>query len=201
MRNINMTCHSRFKSVLLTGLVTLLCVSSETAQAQVEKPFKINGQGIGPTGLPLPGQPPRPHFIEGNATHLGRHCGRGAVQTLDVVGVDPDTGVISGIFESNPGFKFYGANGDVLACTYGDPDKGADEQGTFTLTPVPGKPGQYVANFIAEFVPTDECTGKFEGVTGSWIMYAVSKPFVLGSNERFYYSWHGEGTLTFKKRK
>ena len=59
---------------------------------------------------------------------------------------------------------------------------------------------RYVSWFIAEFVPVSaDCTGKFAGVTGSWIMYAVSEPFLLGSTEPINYSWEGNGQLNFKK--
>jgi hypothetical protein len=197
-----MTRHSLFKSVLLTGFVTLLCASSETAQAQVEKPFKINGSGFAPTGLSIPPEfggtsAPAPHYIQGNATHLGRHRGAGAEVTLNAV-VNQSDGSISGAFESGIPFRFEGANGDVLSCTYGDTNNGAATQGNYKLTPVGS--GKYIANFVAEFVPvSDECSGKFAGVTGSWIMYATSKPFILG--KAFEYSWHGEGTLTFMKGK
>ena len=58
------------------------------------------------------------------------------------------------------------------------------------------------AAWIAEFVPvSDQCTGKFAGVTGSWIMYAFSEPFVLGSTDPVYYLWEGDGSLTFQKGK
>ena len=42
-------------------------------------------------------------------------------------------------------------------------------------------------------------TGKFEGVTGSWTMFANSEPFVLGSNDPVYYVWKGDGSLTFQE--
>jgi hypothetical protein len=58
------------------------------------------------------------------------------------------------------------------------------------------------AAWIAEFVAqSDLSTGKFAGVTGSWVMYAYSQPFVLGSDDPVYYSWAGEGWLTFQKPK
>jgi hypothetical protein len=58
------------------------------------------------------------------------------------------------------------------------------------------------AAWIAEFVAVPEAsTGKFAGVTGSWIMYAFSEPFVLGSDDPVVYSWEGEGTLTFRQGK
>ena len=58
------------------------------------------------------------------------------------------------------------------------------------------------AAWIAEFVPVPGAsTGKFAGVTGSWVMYAYSEPFVLGSDDPVDYSWEGEGTLTFQQGK
>ncbi|QDV39498.1 hypothetical protein [Tautonia plasticadhaerens] len=67
------------------------------ARAQVVKPFKITGSGVGPEGLPVPGQPTRPHWIVGEATHLGRHYGEGTVQTLSIDPVSPP-GTITGRF-------------------------------------------------------------------------------------------------------
>ena len=43
--------------------------------------IKITGAGVGPSGLPLPGQNPRMHWIVGEATHLGHHYGEGTVRT------------------------------------------------------------------------------------------------------------------------
>jgi hypothetical protein len=58
----------------------------------------------------------------------------------------------------------------------------------------------YEAFFVAEFVPVaDLCTGRFAGVSGNWVMYAQTEPFLLGSSDPLPYSWHGEGTLTFQK--
>jgi hypothetical protein len=188
-----------FRFAALTVCALALTFSTTLAEG-VTKPFKITGVGVGPKGLPLPGQDPRPHWIVGNATHLGKHCGLGAVQ-IDTVDSISEDGVITGKFGSSEPFVFVGANGkDVLSCQYGRTDAGASEPGTFTLTPT-GKPGEYVAEFVAEFVPVDgECTGKFEGVSGSWIMYAVTEPFILGASDPVAYSWEGEGKLTFKKK-
>jgi len=96
--------------------------------------------------------------------------------------------------------EFMTADGDVLSCEYGRTEFGASEPGTFLLAPLPEfGPGVYMAFFIAEFVPQpDQCTGKFAGVSGSWVMYAVSEPFVLGSIDPTGYSWEGNGSLTFK---
>jgi hypothetical protein len=185
--------------VLLATLVATLVVACNTANAQVE-PFKIVGAGVGPIGLPLPGQDPRPHWAIGTATHLGKYSGLGALQT-DSASFNPDNGHFTGEFGSAIPFTFEGANGDILACHYGRTEFGAESPGTFELVPT-GEPGIYVAFWVAEFVPyLPDCTGKFAGVKGSWIMYAVSEPFVLGSDDPIGYSWKGQGSLTFKKGK
>jgi hypothetical protein len=184
-------------------LLVVLVLASPPAQAQVVKPFKITGEGVGPFGLPLPGQDPRPHWIIGEATHLGRHYGEGSVRTDSAD--PPSDGKIRGKFGSGEPSVFTGANGDRLACYYGRTDYGASKPGTFELTIIGVlQDGSLVvkAAWIAEFVPvSDQCTGKFAGVTGSWVMYAYSEPFVLGSCDPVNYSWEGEGTLTFRKGK
>jgi len=153
---------------------------------------------IAPTGIPLPGQPPRPHWAIGGATTLGIYYGQGEVQT-DTATFNAD-GTITGEFASPVPFVFAGAHGDTLACYYGNTDFGATSPGTFELVPVPGRAGWYVAHFVAEFVPYDpECTGKFRGVSGGWIMYATTDPFLLGSSEPLFYWWEGQGSLTFSK--
>ncbi len=97
----------------------ILILAAPAAQAQVVKPFKISGAGVGPLGLPLPGQAARSHWVE--------------------------------------------------------------------------------ALFVADFVPmSDRCTGRFAGVSGSWLMIARTEPFVLGSTDPVYYSWEGDGSLTFQ---
>ena len=116
----------------LTAVVALLAVSCGSAQAQV-KPFKITGAGVGPAGLPLPGQDPRPHWIVGVATHLGLHYGEGTVRTDSAV-PDLANGKITGEFGSGSPFEFVGANGDKLVCHYGRTDFGASKPGSFELT-------------------------------------------------------------------
>jgi hypothetical protein len=194
---------SRLNKVVgpLTALAVVLTLACHKAQAQV-KPFKVTGEGVAPFGLPLPGQDARPHSIVGNATHLGRHTGEGTVKTDSAV-FDPATGRIIGEFGSGAPFVFTGANGDELVCYYGRTDFGASKPGTFELTILDVlADGSLVveALFIAEFVPQrDECTGMFAGVTGSWVMYATTEPFVLGSDDPINYSWQGQGSLTFEK--
>ncbi len=189
---------------VVTAVATLaMLAATHQGLAQVEKPFKITGQGIGPDGLPLPGEAPRMHWIIGEATHLGRHYGEGTVRTDSAV--LQSNGTITGEFGSGDPFVFTGANGDQLVCYYGRTDFGASQPGTFTLTILEVLPnGALVveAEWIAEFVvqPQDS-TGKFAGATGSWIMYAYSEPFVLGTSDPVYYWWQGNGTLTFKKKK
>lgn len=184
--------------VPMVAMVATLSMLSYDAQAQV-KPFKITGEGVASFGLPFPGQPARAHIVEGTATHLGKHHGAGSIQTNSVA-PQPD-GSLTGEFESGQPFVFTGANGDILSCNYGRTDLGASTPGTFTLIPVI-EPGVYMAIFVAEFVPISaDCTGKFKGVTGSWVMYAATEPFVLGSTDPIEYAWEGSGELTFKKEK
>lgn len=177
----------------LIALVAVFALVCPAAHAQV-KPFKIIGAGIGPHGLPPPGQPPRPHWAIGNATHLGRYYGQGSVQTLTALPDGHDG--YTGTFQSGVPFVFVAANGDVLACDYG---RVSGDPGTFTLTPVGD--GTFIAHWVAEFVPVPaQCTGMFAGVTGGWTMYAVSEPLVSGLDQPLAYSWQGEGSLTFPTR-
>ena len=165
------------------------------------KPFKVVGAGEGPAGLPLPGETARPHWAVGLATQLGVYFGAGTVET-DSAEVQSN-GTITGEFGSGSPFVFTGANGDKLVCYYGRTDHGASTPGTFVLTILDIlADGSLVvdAAWIAEFVPvSDECTGQFAGVTGSWVMYAYSEPFVLGSSDPVFYWWEGQGSLTFKR--
>jgi hypothetical protein len=187
-----------FRFAALTVCALALTFSTTLADG-VTKPFKIAGAGVAPNGLPLPTQPARPPRIVGTATHLGLHFGLGSVRT-DTAVFHAD-GTITGDFGSGEPFVFYGANGDVLTCQYGRTDAGASTPGRFTLVPV-GTDGVYVAHFVAEFVPVPgESTGKFKGVTGSWIMDAYTAPFELMAEDPVPYVWFGEGKLTFKKKK
>jgi hypothetical protein len=191
---------SRFFVPAILSLA-LATAGEAPARAQVVKPFKITGQGVGPLGLPLPGQPARPHWIVGQATHLGRHSGEGTVQTDSAI-IDFEAGEITGEFGGGSPFVFVAANGDRLVTWYGRADHGASEPGSFVLTilDVTAEGALIVeALWVAEFVAVPgESTGRFAGVTGSWIMIARSEPFVLGSDDPVEYSWEGEGRLTFR---
>jgi hypothetical protein len=113
-------------------------------------------------------------------------------------------GKLGGTFGSGPGgFSFVAANGDVLATNYGRTGKGgAKAPGTVTLTIV-GLDGMLpvvTAEFVAEFVVDGAgSTGRFSGVTGSWVMYARTAPFTLGSTDPVVYTWEGEGRLTYPR--
>ena len=184
------------RSIVLLAVVVL---ASSWSHAQVEKPFKISGEGVGPSGIPLPGDPAEPHWIIGNATHLGKHFGFGEVETEAADFSDfPER--ITGTFGSGVPFVFTGANGDNLVCNYGrDIDGGFT--GVFELEVLDAANLVVKAFWIAEFVPVpEECTGKFAGVTGSWTMFANSAPFVLGSDDPLSYAWEGVGSLTFEKK-
>ena len=180
--------------VALAAILNLACPSAEAKT----KHFKIFGVGAGPEGLPLPGQPARPHWVVGHATTWHTY-GSGTV--TDSAGGPDENGRITGEFGSGSPFVFVGANRDRLACQYGRTEFGAEEPGYFELTIVAVlDDGSLVveALWIAEFVVQPElCAGKFADVTGSWIMYAQSEPFVLGSDDPVYYSWEGEGELEF----
>ena len=168
------------------------------ATSYVQAPLQNHGWGTAPDGIPLPGAGPAPHSAVGNANFLGKYSGEGEVETL-TANFNAD-GTVTGTFHSPVPFMFTGANGDVLACYYGNTDFGADRVGTFTLVPLGG--GWYVAFFIAEFVPYDpDCTGKFQGVSGGWTMFALTDPFELGSTDPVNYVWEGQGSLTFSKGK
>jgi hypothetical protein len=206
MRDMNMLCN-RFVTTL-TACCLALVLTQSRAEAQV-KPFKITGEGVGPAGLPPAGQPPRRHWIVGEATHLGRHYGEGTVQTDSFGPEFDDQGnlvAFTGEFGSGSPFVFTGAHDDdSLVTWYGRTDHGASEPGTYRLTILGTTPdGAFIveAAWIAEFVAVpDQSTGKFAGVSGSWIMYAFSEPFVLGSADPVVYWWQGEGTLTFRQGK
>lgn len=195
------------RTLLLSGAALLALVPNATMGGdEVEKAFRISGEGVGTEGLPLPGQPPRPHWIVGNATHLGLHYGEGAVRTDSAVPTFDDDGNLTGFageFGSGAPFVFCAADGDKLVCNYGRADLGASEPGSFVLSLVNVLPGPLFvveASWIAEFVPDGEAsTGRFAGASGSWIMYAFSEPFVLGSDDPVNYWWEGEGRLTFEK--
>jgi hypothetical protein len=173
------------------AVLTLEC----RAEAQV-KPLKITGGGPAPEGLSIFGFD-SPHTATGIATHLGKYSGNGVANALSF---DPET--LSGTFEGY--FIFVAANGDKLAMTYGNPDNGAEQVGTFQLVDAGG--GKVKAVFLAEFNPIPElCTGRFAKVVdGSLIMLAVSDPFALVVDEEGYsppfdYTWEGKGWLEFEE--
>jgi hypothetical protein len=185
----------RLSSLLSAAVAVLVLAGGAVAQT---KPFAIAGVGTGPQGLPFPGQAARPHNIVGVATHLGLHTGAGELLNDSIDSFDPVAGIITGKFHGT--FTFERMNGDKLATTYG-----SSTPGTYTITVVGVTEGGdliVTAFFVAEFVVDPSAsTGKFAGVTGSWIMYAQTGPFVLGSTDSLDYGWVGEGTLTFPKKK
>jgi hypothetical protein len=169
----------------LVSLVAVLVVACPPAHAQV-KPFKVTGGGVASKGLPLAVDVPAPHWAVGQATELGNYVGSGFFE------IDQFTGPLSGDFSSAVPFVFTAANGDDLAFDYA---------GTVELFPTPD--GRAVAVFVATFTPAlDLCTGRFAKVIGgSFVMTAITEPFVLGSTDPTRYTWSGEGTLEFRKGK
>jgi hypothetical protein len=181
----------------LAALVAVLALVCGSARAQV-KPFKVTGGGPAPEGLSIFGAD-SPHSATGTASHLGKYSGDGIA---NVVTFNPHT--LSGTFQGS--FTFVAANGDKLACTYGDTDNGAEQVGQYQLFPAGG--GNVTVVFIAEFNPVPElCTGRFADVIdGRLIMVAVTEPFALqvdedGFTPPFNYAWQGDGWLEFKKGK
>jgi len=181
---------------LACALAPVLASNPSLAQTV---PFRVCGGGTAPDGLPLfVGAPPAPHNATGHATQLGRYTGDEGLFTL--LSFDPAT--LSGTFEGS--FVFVAANGDRLKCRYrGNPNI----PGTGTFFGDLTADGEVVVTFIQEFVPVpEESTGKFAKVTGgSFIMIARSEPFPLvivdGYTLPFAYTWRGEGTLTFKRKR
>ncbi len=181
----------------LLGVVAVVALASQSAAAQV-KPFTVVGAGPAPQGLSLFGAN-SPHSATGVATQLGKYHGNG---NANVLSFDPTS--LGGTFHGE--FTFVAANGDKLACTYGDVANGAEEVGQFQLFDVGG--GNVVTVFVAEFNPVPElCTGRFAKVVdGSFLMIAVSDPFPLevdanGFSPPFDYAWSGDGWLEFGKKK
>ncbi len=181
-------------------LLAVFALASAPVQAQV-KPLKVVGAGVGPDGLPLPGQAPRSHWIVGTATHLGKHYGEGTVRT-DTAEFQPN-GTITGEFGSGSPFVFVGANGDKLACYYGRTDFGASEPGTFTLTIVDvlGDGSLVVeALWIAEFVVQPELSnGKFAGGRGVGSCTPGRRPSCWGPTTRSTMRGRARGPSSFRR--
>jgi hypothetical protein len=177
----------------LAAAAVLLALACPAANAQVV-PFKVTGGGPAPDGL-SPFGADSPHSATGNATGLGKYSGNGVANVLSF---NPLTG--AGTFEGV--YTFVAANGDKLACTYGDTDNGAEQVGEFQLYDAGA--GMVYAVFIAEFNPIPaQCTGRFKDIIdGSFIMVATTEPFPLvldadGFTPPFDYTWEGKGWLEF----
>jgi hypothetical protein len=178
-------------AVPLIALGAVLTLTCPRAEAQV-KPFKVTGGGFADY-IPVTTGNPVFHFAEGQATELGRYYGEGRVQ------LNQFTSPTTAEFSSAEPFVFTAANGDQLAFTYGDTSNGAEQPGQVELFYVGD--GLFVAVWVAEFNPVPErCTGRFEDViAGSFIMVAVTEPFVLGATDPVAYTWDGEGWIEFDK--
>jgi len=189
-------------TAMLIGAFAALALAGNMAVAQT-KPFQIVGVGVAPDGFPGPGSS-APHWSIGEGSFLGFYEGEGGVYNASLDLTPNANGDFTGTFRSDGPYVFTGEDGDKLAVYYGTPD-GTTPTGTYDLVHVSGKVGfggTYQAFFLAEFVPYDqECTGKFNGVTGGWTMYATTEPFVLGSTDPLGYEWSGKGSLTFAKQR
>lgn len=179
--------------VPLAAVAAILTLACHEARAQVV-PFKVTGGGV-VDYVPLPWTPPAYHWAVGTATHLGEYSGEGEVRA------DALTGPTTGEFSSAVPFVFTAANGDKLAFHYGRPDFGAEGPGVVELFDAGG--GEVISVWTAEFNPVPgESTGRFANVVGgSFIMIAVTEPFVLGSTDPVEYSWTGDGWIEFGRGK
>jgi hypothetical protein len=187
------------RAVTVLATVVALVWAAAPADAQVTKPFKVTGGGIAPEGLRPPGEVTT-HLIDGTATHLGRHTGEG---NFDIYSLDfTSASTLGGTFGSHDPCTFVAANGDKLVCYYGREDKGADDVGTvqITILDITAEGILVEAFFVAQFVIQPESTGRFAGASGSWIMYAQTEPFILGSEDPAAYWWEGEGEVTVQRR-
>jgi len=175
----------RFRFLAALAAVAVLAAGGAAQAQSGTKKFKINGSG--PADPLLLDGTPVAHAASGTGTFLGRYQGEGHFRALSF---DPNT--LTATFESAPTFTFTAANGDKLVTTYG---QGANGPGTAWA--FPQDDGSLIVVFLAEFNPVpSQCTGRFAGVTGSWMMLAISEPLIPGVTP-FDYSWTGEGTLTF----
>jgi hypothetical protein len=180
----------RFWFAVCTIGVLLL---SSTAHAQTPRPFRISGAGTAPTGLRTEPGIPSEHLAMGEATHLGRYQGGGALELF----AEP------GKFGSAMPFTFMAANGDKLVTHYGNTNFGAQTPGTYQIQVLGLTPtGPLVSVvFVAEFVvQPGESTGRFAGATGRWIMEARTAPFILGSTDPLPYVWEGRGSIVMPRR-
>ena len=174
----------------LLALTAVLAMACPRAEAQV-KPFRVTGGGIAANGLPTVPGTPAPQWAIGHATELGRYYAQGTFKLLAF------TGPLTATFSSAGPCVFVAANGDQLAFTYGDVTNHAEQPGQVQLFPVAAN--KVVARFVAEFNPSlPQCTGRFANVVGgSFIMVAVTEPFVFGSTTPVRYRWAGAGSIEF----
>jgi hypothetical protein len=162
-------------------------------------PFRIEGGGPAPQGLPLFPGGTAPHSATGRATMLGHYTSQGLFQLLQF------TSPTTGTFQSAAPDVFTAANGDKLAFQYGRTDAGATSPGTFTIHPVGD--GKVVVVFVAQFTPDPAAsTGRFTHVVGgSFTMIARTEPFnptpnAQGYTMPFTYTWEGKGFLDLNQK-
>lgn len=190
------------KNVKLRWL-SMLCIAAlalgglENSALAQKEPFKVTGGGEAPGGLSVFGDD-SPFNVSGTATHLGKYSGDEGIAI--VTSIDED---LSGTFKGS--FVFVAANGDRLVCAFGDTEKGAESDGIFFA--VPAGAGLSIV-FCAEFIPiTSECTGRFEGVIGSFTLLAMTESFdptpdpCTGFTPAFDFTWEGDGWLEFDRGK
>lgn len=158
-------------------------------------PFKIDGGGPAPDGLPLVPGMTAAHSATGHATGLGTYHGQGTF-VLGSLNISA-TGAVTGTFQGT--FVFAGAHAK-LAVNYGSGFSG-------NFTGQVSADGASVMNvtFDAMFTPdAAHSTGRFAHATGGgWRMIAKAEPIALvpasAFTAPFNYTWSGKGFLEFSK--
>ena len=197
--------HRKHRLAGVIVVVMALGVSIQQATAQV-KAFQISGSGNILEDLPPAPGATAMHEATGNATHLGKYYGWGAVKIETI-----DFATLTGTFSSEMPFVFEAANGDLLVFQYGrtDPASGASptaaQAGVVEFKDAGG--GLVFAEWDAEFNPVPElCTGRFRHVVaGSFRMIAITDPFdpmfPIPAGLPYVWSSSGRGWLEFDKRR
>jgi hypothetical protein len=93
--------------------------------------------------------------------------------------------------------RYFGACPNELICYYGREGKGADDIDIFEMTIRDIRNEGLLIGAV--FIVRPESTSRLTLATGSWMMYALTEPFILGSDEPAAYWWEGKGKVTFQQ--
>jgi hypothetical protein len=163
-------------------------------------PFFVTGKASAADGFSVAVGVPSPFTASGWSFPVGFYDGEDGLAITQSFDAANGMGTFLGTF------TFVNArNGDRLVMTFGDPDNGAEEIGTFMA--IPDGDDLFRVLFIAEFNPiVGQSTGRFSNVIGgSLLMYALTEPIPLefdglGFSVPFEFAWVGDGYLEFGGR-